>query len=252
MKLIRVDRSQLALQRSQLRARLDAALAAERAALQAASRETARRIAAALAVATSPGRSGYLRARASIAADVRRVYLPASRVYAALAAAHGPRPAASFYGAFMRRDYRSARQILRQLGSSHAGIPMGRLDPTLHPRARDASGRVRLSVPLQIVRAEDIAAYLPRAFRRLGKTASGWAACARALGGEDGVPSYKSTRVHGAEGGHVRVEEHRITLVSTRSLARQLISPGQVQLIVQNGRRGLLGTLAGRPRRRRL
>jgi hypothetical protein len=208
--------------------------------LREETREAARITAGYLARLTFPNRYGVHLLKLAITADLRNAYATASALYADLERRHGKSIAAAFYAAFSRRDYPAARSILNRLGHPWAAVPMGNLDPSLHNPARDAKGRIRLEIPLQIIPNEDLHSYLPIALRRMGKTASGWSACALILGGEEHIPHFKSTAVHGTAGGAVETIQTAtrtvVVLHNLRPLAKRHLSPGLSRQAVAMGR----------------
>lgn len=215
--------------------------------LQPALREAARIAAVELARWTFPNRFAVSLLKKSIAMDVRQVFATAGKVYGSMESRFGKGPAGAFYAAFSRGNYRAAADIMLTVGHPWAGVPMGPLQPALHEGARNARGRVYLATPLQIVANDEITAYLPLVYAKMGKTASGFAACAVALGGEHGIPRYKSTSVHGSSGGRVSVmrsgARQVIILKNLRPLARKHISPIQIQRAVTAGRNHLAAEL---------
>jgi hypothetical protein len=196
-----------------------------------------------LAHETFPSAGSIGMAAAAVRFDVGRVYIVAGKAYEILQGSTGGEKAGKgFYAAFKRNDLATAREILRKSGSPIANIIIGApLDPSLHEKGRNQkTGRVMLSAPLQIVTSSEVSAFAKLTIARLGKTASGWSACAEKLGGSGNETRWKGTAVHGSDGGKVNVRHNKTkvsyVLTNLRPLAKKLISPGQVNRVMKEGR----------------
>jgi len=81
------------------------------------------------------------------------------------------------------------------------------------------------------------------AIKRLGKTASGWLACAELLGGDGNKPKWKGTAMHGPDGGYAEIHQTAtgfvVRMFNTRPLARKHLSPGQFAAIQRQAQRRL-------------
>jgi hypothetical protein len=241
---IRVDTAALTARVTALEHALQGRISAATAEIREAVIETAIETANALADRTFPKGYGFKLAKAQMAVELKALYATGGRVYAALEEAGEKQIATGFYRAYKSGNLTGAQSILRQSSTAWANIPVGRLDPGLHERARSAqTGQIEVSHPRQIVPKEDLEYYQTIAIKRLGKTASGWNACAEQLGGNGNKPKWKGTAIHGPDGGSVS-EEHSIngyTVVMTnlRKLARKHLSPGQKNTILRKARRNL-------------
>ncbi len=243
MRAVRLDRGRYRAQVERVRRRFEQASSRLRGMLKDEVREAGRITAGYLARLTFPNRFGVVLLKKAMAGDLRSAYATPGVVYGSLEQLHGAGPAKAFYAAYMARDYTRARQVMAAVGHAWAGVPMGALDPALHDPARNSKGRITLARPLQIVPPEDLKKYIVEAQKRMGKTASGWAACALILGSELGIPRWKRSATHGGGGGAVDVistdTRQVVVLVNLRPLARRHISPGQVNRAVKMGRQAL-------------
>lgn len=202
--MIQVDRSKF-----NPSAGIDAFLASKLAVLkqeiEREAREIGRQAAVDLANATFPkGSSPEPVALAAIAKDIRRVFITAGEVYGLLRERHDPRVASAFYRAWKHQQIPKCLKILRSTGGDFARLEFGPVSSTIHEAARSGPRRrVTLPFPIRIVPEADRAAYISRVQKQLGQAAAGWSACAAILGGESGIPGWKSTAVHGSEFGRV-------------------------------------------------
>lgn len=199
--------------------------------------EVAGETAVALAERTFPSVMAIGYAVRSVRRDVSSVYATPGKVFGILESKN-PILARTFWAALKKGDLSAARQIVQQSGTSVANIRIGgSLDPSLHEKSRNNTGTVTIPAPLQMCSKEEIADYTKTVVAELGKTASGWSACAAELG--QTVPTrWKGVSVHGRSGGHTRAalspQSISITLVNTRPLARKHLSPGQAATIRKN------------------
>jgi hypothetical protein len=235
---------------SKLDAFLDAKVAELRPRIVDATREVARHAAVDLAVATFPaGDLPSPEALAAIARDISRVFTTAGEVFGRLKDLHGRRPASAFYRAWKSGDFQRARAVLRQVGGSFATLDFGPVTAALHEAARSGPRkRVTLKFPVRIVPQDEREAYIALVQRKLGEAASGWSACAAALGGESGIPSWKSTSVHGSgHGSVIPLEGTRIGFVLRNHSphARRNIGSADVIEIAASARRRFREILAG-------
>lgn len=241
---LHVDASAMRAQVTALQHTLEGRAREAAAALRDAVVETAIEVAHGFADRTFPKGFGFKLAKAQLEFELGTLYATGGRVYKALFDAGERSLARDFYHAYKSGNLGVARNFLRASRTAWASIPVGTLDASLHERSRNPqTGRIEVSMPRQIVPEEDLAFYRSVAIKRLGKTASGWNACAEQLGGNGNKPKWKGTAVHGPDGGHV-IEERsdvglHITLINTRKLARKHLSPGQRAAILRRGRRAL-------------
>jgi hypothetical protein len=244
----RLDRSRFNAERGKLRAALDRKLATMREVVEEHAREVAHAASVELALATFPTASLLRIAENSIRGQIGRVFLTASGAYEILRAERGEAIAKAFYGAFKRRDFTAARQILGRSGTSIADIEIGPLDPALY-QAASQGGKVTLTRPRRIVPREQLDAFVRRVCaEKLGNAASGWSACAARLGSESGIPRYKSTGVHGANNGDVEIRREggkiTVTLINRVPEIRRLLSSVDRRRIEAQARDDLLDRLA--------
>lgn len=232
-----VDSTAMRSQVEKMRSQLGTKYAAVRKACEEATRATARRAAVDLALATFPAIGAMIHAtRLMIAHDIRTVFITAGGAFEKLKAECGEPTAKRFYAAYKRGNIQAARDILRRSGCSISSIEIGPVSPEMHQAARTGyQKKVNLRVPRRIVPADQLAAYIAKVQKRIGEAAAGWSACAAQLGGEDGIPNWKSTNVHGMAGGEVQFHNEAgnvgISLVNRLPHIRRLISPGQVARI---------------------
>lgn len=210
-----------------------------------------RQTAVSLAAHTFPFASGVNAAKFHIRADVGAVFITASAVYETLRKSNGERVAKGFYAAYKRKDILEALRFVRFNGGTLSSIvSIGETSWSLHQRFRNEKGRVTRGLPLRIVSTEDFEQYVLVVQKRLGKAASGWSAGAAMLGGEGGIPNWKSTRVHGDENGYVlEIEEGnriRYVLVNNVKYAPRLISPGVIRRICGGAKANVVGRLGAR------
>lgn len=213
-------------------------------ALPEALRKTGATAAERLGELTFPGPSAIGIAMAAMRFDFGRIYATPGKVFEILEGTAGKQAAGAFYAAWKRGDLDRARDIIRRSASPISSIIVGRaLDPSLREKFRDRNGRVMSAYPQQLVSQEEYAAGLKVAIAEIGKTASGWFACAEQLGGDGNRIRWKGTAVHGSDGGSVEIEwtEFGVRLIMTnhRQLARKHLSPGQVQRIHQEAMENL-------------
>jgi hypothetical protein len=213
-------------------------------------REVGRQAAVELAVATFPdGDLPPSGALAAIARDICRVFATAGEIYGELKDRHGKAPAAAFYRGWRNGDMARARAVLRQVGGGFGSLEFGPVSAALHEAARSGPRRrVTLPFPIRIVPQAERDAYITQVQRRLGEAASGWSACAAALGGESGIPAWKSTSVHGSgRGSVVPLDGDRIGFVlrNHEPHARRNIGAGEVIAIAASARRRFAEILAG-------
>jgi hypothetical protein len=244
----KIDASALASAKSKIQAELNRHLSAARSKFAKELRETAGELAMELADRTFPsdGAIGYT--VRSVRGDVASVYVLPGRVFEVLQYAD-PAEAGAFWSAMKRGDLSRARQIVRRSGTYLAGIEIGApLRPSHHTSARDPkTGNVILEAPLQMVTKQERDDYTRLVVREIGKTASGWMACADDLGADGNFVRWKGIAVHGKNGGSVRIQisatRIAIILVNHRHLARKHISPGQLQSIRREANEKLLRRL---------
>ncbi len=193
-----------------------------------------------LAERTFPSANAIGLAVAAMRFDVSRVFITAGKAYEILKGTAGEAVAGAFYANYKRGNLSQAERIIRQANSPIRNIEIGPLRPELHEKARDKkSGRVMLKDPLQIVTQSELDAYVKDRIKQIGKTAAGWNACAAKLGGSESEARWKSTAVHGSEGGSVSIRRDGGKIVfeitNEMPLARKHISPGQVSRIEKQG-----------------
>lgn len=198
----------------------------------------------ALAARTFPTGYAFKLAKQAMEYELKSLYATGGQVYQYLSDSGMVDVAKKFYSAYKSGDLSAAAAELRNSGTAWASIPVGALDPSLHDRFRDPqSGKVAVSRPRQIVTADDLKFYTSIAIKRLGKTASGWSACAEALGGDGNKPKWKGTSMHGSDGGsvaqHHTIMGFSIILTNHRKLAAKHLSPGQRARILRTAKRNL-------------
>lgn len=241
----KIDASALASAKSKLQAELNRHLGAARATFAKELRETAGELAMELADRTFPsdGAIGYT--VRSVRADVASVYVLPGRVFEVLQSAD-PAEAGAFWAAMKNGNLSRAREIVRQSGTYIAGIEIGSaLRPSHHTSSRDPkTGNVAIPKPLQMVTKQERDDYTRLVVREIGKTASGWMACADDLGANGNFVRWKGIAVHGKSGGSVRIQisATRIAIIlnNKRHLARKHISPGQLARIRKRANEELL------------
>jgi hypothetical protein len=246
--MITLDRSRFDAQLAKVRKELESHVASGMRETEEKIRQVAIRAAQDLAERTFPSPMAIGLAVAAMRFDIGRVFITAGKAYETLKDAKGERIAGAFYAAYKHGDFSRALSVLRASGVL-PGIEIGRLDPALHERARNPkNGRVELARPLQIVTSEELAAYMRKQVAEIGKTSSGWNACAAKLGGSESATRWKGTAVHGTDGGSAAIENNGgkivVNLTNLRPLARKHISPGQVDAILKRSRDFLQQLLA--------
>lgn len=233
MGAITIHPGKLAAQKNALRKALEKKLAATRDQIEAAIKPIVATAAEELGERTFPGPNAIGLAVAAMRFDISRVYITSGKAYDILEKTAGKAAASSFYAAFKRGDFSSARAILQNSGTSIASIRIGEpLDPQIRETMRDKKGRVISEKPLQIVSKEELQAFTKAAIAEIGKTSSGWYAAAAELGGNGNAIGWKGIGKHGSDGGSATIArtESKITITirNSRPLARKHISPGQV------------------------
>lgn len=244
MRGIYIDTAALANNASALQRALEGRVREAVAELRHAVTETAIETAHALAARTFPTGYGFALAKKEILWELSRLYATGGRAFKEMQNAGEGGLAAKFYRAYKSGRFSEARAVLQRSSTSWASVPVGRLDPSLHEKSRNRStGQIDVKQPLQIVPTEDLASYGSLAIKRLGKTASGWLACAEQLGGDGNKPNWKGTSMHGPDGGHVEIHKTAtgfvVQMFNTRALARKHLSPGQFAAIQRRAQRSL-------------
>lgn len=206
--------------------------------------ETAIETAYGLANRTFPTSYGFALAKKQMLWELSRLYATGGRVFSDLKNEGKGGLGARFYRAYKSGRFQEAQQILQTSSSKWARVPVGRLDPSLHEKSRNKkTGQIEVTLALQIVPQEDLAVYGNIAIKRLGKTASGWLACAEQLGGNGNKPKWKGTAMHGPGGGYVDLHQTAtgfvVRMFNTRALAKKHISPGQFAAVERQVRRSL-------------
>lgn len=258
MKFITIDRQKLRREAERMNLLLRREVEEEKALVERNTREAAIYAANEAARITFPNRIGFVKARNKMEADVYRVYTTPGAIHKRMISA-GDKPAlaSAFFSAFQSGNYGSAREILRRsrlsLGSIHIGGP---LNEAYHDASRNAKGQVDIKNPRQIVPKEQVESYLVKAIRRLGKTASGWVACAEILG-HPHADGWKSPAVHGFGGGTVVIKRSAkavsYILKNLRPLAddKRFLSPGQARGIRTRAGMFMLGAVMKRAKRKK-
>jgi hypothetical protein len=193
---------------------------------------------------TFPSRYGFKLAKDAITWELRDLYATGGNVFEEMKKAGEHALASSFYAAFKSQNFTEAQRILRSSRTNYSSTPVGRLNPALHDQNRNKkTGKISVNQPKQIVPTEDLKAYTAVAIKRLGKTASGWMACAEQLGENGNEIKWKGTAIHGSDGGSVVMTKSdfgfQLTLTNLRPLAKKHISPGQVASIKRHAQRYL-------------
>lgn len=248
---IRIDESKWNAQKSALRSMLEGRLRNARAVLSDELRETGAFVAEELGKRTFPSDSAIGLAVAAMRFDLHQVYATSGKVYEILDSTVGKRTANAFYVSWKRGDLSAARQIVRNSGSPISQIVIGEpLRAELRESVRNQKGRVSTAYPLQLVSKGEIDAHAKIAIAEIGKTASGWFACAERLGGDGNAVSWKGTARHGSGGGSVSFSESdtgvHLVLSNEMPLAKKHISPGQVAAILEQGKEFLKRRLQSR------
>jgi hypothetical protein len=180
-------------------------------------------------------RSGIGKAIANIKHDFRSIYQTPGDVYESIKSSDGPRIAGAFYAASKKGDTARAESILRMSSSPLNNLRFG------HAINQDGK-EIRTYAPAIISDAE-MKAFLKLVVARLGKTASGWAACIEKLGYNGNGVKWKGTAVHGTDGGNVNVIHDKLKVtyrvVNLRPLARKLLNPSDLARIMREAREDL-------------
>lgn len=247
-KTIYLDRAKLSGQISRFQSETDEVIAGAKSQLKEIVVTTALEVAYQAADRTFPRGYGFKLAKGMMAHDVKKLYATGSRVFETLKNAGEIDLARLFYRAYKTGDLSTAEGYLRLSRTFYSSVPVGRLDPSLHDRSRNPKdGHVSVSHPLQVVPQSDFNEYQNIAIQRLGKTASGWMACAEQLGGNGNLIRWKGTAVHGSDGGEVTENDGDLSYVveihNRRPLAFKLLSASQIQRIKEFARRRLLQRL---------
>lgn len=238
---ITINQGKFSAQKNKLRKTLEAKILATRDQLETAMKPIVAKAAEELGERTFPGPNAIGLAVGAMRYDITRVYITAGAAYEIIEKSAGPRRAGAFYSAMKNGNFAAARGILRSAGTPIASIRLGEpLDPQLHKRSRNASGRVKLSQPLQICEREEIQAYIKQAISEIGKTSAGWYAAAAALGGDGNAIPWKGIARHGSQGGSASIQRTNsaitITIRNHSSLARKHLSAGQVAPICERAK----------------
>lgn len=239
MKGMYLDRSKWEAQKQNLRRQMDAQLITMKDRVETASILAAREVANRLAKATMPDSSkpfGF----AAISVDIGRIFITASQAYSRLSGSTSRKVAGAFFAAYKSGDLTRAVSTLRRQGGPLAAVEFGHVDRALHQAARrGANGRVTTDRPLRIVPDEELRAYIREVQGHLGEAASGWAACAALLGGEENVAAWKSTRVHGMSHGAVEIiDTGGKVIVKLRNYTEQvnnILDPSAIPAAVDAG-----------------
>lgn len=187
-------------------------------------------------------RSGIGKAIANIKYDFRQIYKTPGDVYESIKASDGTQLAGAFYAAAKQGNHSRAESILRKSTCPLKDLRFG------HAVSQDGK-EIRNYTPAIISDAE-MKTFLKLIVARLGKTASGWAACIEKLGFNGNTVKWKGTAVHGSDGGTVNIVHTKAGvsyhLSNLRPLARKLINPSDVARIMKDSR-GYLTRLLKQP-----
>jgi len=193
---------------------------------------------------TFPGQYRIGLAVAAIRFDLSRVYATPGKIYEILHE-DSPPNAARFWRAIKLGDMAAARDAVRGSGTSIRSIIIGSpLDPSFHEASRSKKdGRVYRVTFAQMVTKEELDAYSKKIVASLGKTASGWFACAEKLGADGNLIRWMGTSVHGSDGGDPTYEitprGTRIRLRNHRPLAKKHRSPGHLNRSIKHAKKQL-------------
>ena len=144
---------------------------------------------------------------AAVMRDVGKVYAPASAIYQQLLESGAAKFAKSWYKLVKSGEFQKAEDMLRKttLTDRNASISSP-LDPALHRKQRNNSGRVSRHRAAQIVPdAKEIKEYGKQRAALVGFGKAGWLTAASSLGSINRVPAW-ITRHKGRAPGHT--EDH--------------------------------------------
>jgi hypothetical protein len=203
-------------------------------------RRAGRLVAVSLATSTQPygdNDAARILGEKATARDIHRVYATPAQVYSAIG---DQKIAAGFWKAVSAGAWSKAQAIINKFCPAFAGVPIGKaLDPSLHRGARDRRGRIsEKQRPLQIVSPGQLKGYTNQEVGKVGLGKSGWAICAKILGGTRGIPQWV-TRHNKISSGTV-IEDRNpthptITLRNELSYAEQILSEADKAEAVQIG-----------------
>lgn len=201
-----------------------------------------------LSFATQPrghGEESRVKGEKAVQKEVRRVYAIAADVYASI---ENKKIGAAFYAAVQNRQIAKAQRILDANSSTFAGTPIGTFDPSLHKTAR-VNGKVpKKQRPLQVVQANrPLTTYIEREKRMVGFVKSGWAVCARLVGGTRGIPQWVTRHVAGSAGRVVDLSRDpitpRIMLTNGVSYAREQLDEVDARQALEDAKRNLFDSI---------
>ncbi len=160
-------------------------------------RQEARLMAVSLAAETQPfgkGADARGKGQGAVARDVRRLFATPEEAYGAVLSQDGAGLANEFYVLTSQGKTADAEHLLRNKSSSPMrGLPVAtKLDPEIHAANRTSKGRVNRGFKQIVLDAKSRDRYIKAKQRMVGFAKSGWATCARALGGTRGIPGWVS------------------------------------------------------------
>ena len=160
-------------------------------------RQEARLMAVSLATQTQPfgtGSEGQGKGQAAVERDVSRLFATPSTAYSAILGKDGPKLAREFYVLTSQGKPSDAQHLLSERSSSAmAGLPIGtKVNPDIHSAYGPGKGTGRRTAKQIVIDAKSRERFIKQKQRLVGFAKSGWASCARSLGGTRGIPGWVS------------------------------------------------------------
>ena len=160
-------------------------------------RQESRLMAVSLAHETQPygnDKSAQALGQAAVNRDVRRLFATPQEAFALVLAQDGQALADEFYVLTSQGKPADAQALLQnKSGSKVRGVPIADTpDPAIHRAGRMSNGRARNRISQIVLNPKARDRYIKQKQRLVGFAKSGWATCARILGGTRGIPGWVS------------------------------------------------------------
>jgi hypothetical protein len=160
-------------------------------------RQEARLMAVSLAHETQPfgnDKAAQAMGQAAVSRDIKRLIATPEDAFARILAQDGQALADEFYVLTSQGKPSEAQALLQAKSqTSLRGVPIADTpDPAIHKAGRMSNGRARNRIAQIVLNAKARDRYIKQRQRLVGTAKSGWATCARQLGGTRGIPGWVS------------------------------------------------------------
>lgn len=201
-------------------------------------RQQGRLLAVSFGISTQPyGTSEPEAFKAGLDRQIRRVFIAPGAIVPRLARTAGFRKNKTEEGEKSRllkyeNNPAALRKMLKDMTGGRVTL-RARPDPAIHKAARDAKGRVprRPAVTAYISNEESVARYVEKKQKLIGFAKSGWASCAKILGGTRGLPGWVTRNKGPGEviDGSFHPEKPQIIIRNNVRYAGSLLPAGEME-----------------------